>query len=294
MSTGLHETTQLWERLSSHIETFLEAWEHHPPAPNLADHLPHEPALRGVAAVELIKIDFEHRHLKGEWWPLEKYMELFPEILRDGEPPCDLIYEEYHTRKSRGEQPDPQEYFRRFRHSKPALERLLNCYDSNQTMSIAAGRPKVQFTPGDILDDFVLLAKLGSGAFASVFLARQQSMQRLVALKISADKGNEPQTLAQLDHPHIVRVYDQRRLPEKQVRLLYMQYAPGGTLHEVIERVHRTLPQDRHGRLLMDTVNAARCRGLSAAGRFFFAAAHECRELAGSSLPLGNSTRASP
>ena len=40
-----------------------------------------------------------------------------------------------------------------------------------------------------------------------VFLARQQSMQRLVALKISADKGTEPQTLAQLDHDYIVRVF---------------------------------------------------------------------------------------
>ena len=42
------------------------------------------------------------------------------------------------------------------------------------------------------------LVKLGKGAFASVFLARQVSMQRLVALKASADKGDEPQMLAQL------------------------------------------------------------------------------------------------
>ena len=31
---------------------------------------------------------------------------------------------------------------------------------------------------------------------------------RLVAVKISEDKGLEPQTLSQLDHNYIVRVYD--------------------------------------------------------------------------------------
>ena len=262
MPTAFNEPAQLWERLSGHMEAFLQAWEQNPPAPVIADFLPHDHTLRGVAAVELIKIDLEQRHLTQQWWPLERYMELYPEILHEGEPPCDLIYEEFHTRKSRGEQPDPEEYFRRFRNSKPVLERLLNCYDANQTMSLAANRPTVQFSPGDMIDDFVLLTKLGKGAFASVFLARQQSMQRLVALKISADKGNEPQTLAQLDHPHIVRVYDQRRLPEKHVRLLYMQYAPGGTLLEVNGRVARTLPQDRSGRLLIETVNES----LDAAG----------------------------
>ena len=42
--------------------------------------------------------------------------------------------------------------------------------------------------------DLDLLARLGKGAFACVFLARQRSMQRLVALKVSANRGNEPQT----------------------------------------------------------------------------------------------------
>ena len=36
--------------------------------------------------------------------------------------------------------------------------------------------------------------------------------------------------MALLDHPHIVRVFDQRQLADRQLRLLYMQYIPGGTL----------------------------------------------------------------
>ena len=91
-----------------------------------------------------------------------------------------------------------------------------------------------RIAPGDHLGDFYLMSTLGTGAFGSVFLARQESMQRMVALKISGDKGTEGQTLAQLDHPNIVRVYDQTRLPEQNLRLLYMQFAAGGTLQAVV------------------------------------------------------------
>ncbi len=38
-------------------------------------------------------------------------------------------------------------------------------------------------------------------------------MQRLVAVKISHDHGTEPQTLAQLDHDYIVRVFDNANWP---------------------------------------------------------------------------------
>lgn len=111
--------------------------------------------------------------------------------------------------------------------------------------------------PGDRIDDFDLLLELGHGAFAKVFLARQRSMQRLVAVKISADHGTEPQTLAQLDHESIVRVYDQRVLPDRGLKLLYMQYVPGGTLAAVLRRVRATAPERRTGRLLLDAVDEA-------------------------------------
>ncbi|WP_454194727.1 serine/threonine-protein kinase [Nocardia sp. Marseille-Q1738] len=115
---------------------------------------------------------------------------------------------------------------------------------------------------GQRIDDFDLLTGLGSGAFARVFLARQRSLQRLVAVKISADHGTEPQTLAQLDHDYIVRVFDQRLLddaegPGRRLRLLYMQFLPGGTLLSVLRRVRATPPAERSGKLLLDAVDAA-------------------------------------
>ncbi|MFI6364845.1 serine/threonine-protein kinase [Nocardia sp. NPDC050630] len=118
---------------------------------------------------------------------------------------------------------------------------------------------------GQSIDDFDLLTGLGSGAFARVFLARQRSLQRLVAVKISADHGTEPQTLAQLDHDYIVRVFDQRLLGSddardpamRRLRLLYMQFLPGGTLLGVLRWVRSTRPAERSGQLLLDAVDAA-------------------------------------
>lgn len=131
--------------------------------------------------------------------------------------------------------------------------------------SFAVVSPSTRLTQiqvGQQLDDFDLMLELGSGAFARVFLARQRSMQRLVAVKISANEGHEPQTLAQLDHDYIVRVFDQRILRDQNWRLLYMQYLPGGTLLDVVETIHRTKRSPETGQTLLDAVdNALEARG---------------------------------
>ncbi|MFE3442078.1 serine/threonine-protein kinase [Nocardia sp. NPDC059180] len=116
---------------------------------------------------------------------------------------------------------------------------------------------------GTSIGDFDLLTGLGTGAFARVFLARQRSLQRLVAVKVSADHGTEPQTLAQLDHDYIVRVFDQQLLESgrargsRRLRFLYMQFLPGGTLLGALRWVRATPPAERDGRLLLDAVDTA-------------------------------------
>ena len=61
--------------------------------------------------------------------------------------------------------------------------------------------------------------------------------------------------MAQLDHPHIVRVFDQRLLPERKMRLLYMQYIPGGTLQPVVELVRQLPPSERSGATLLKVID---------------------------------------
>ncbi|MFI5507929.1 serine/threonine-protein kinase [Mycobacterium sp. NPDC051804] len=124
-------------------------------------------------------------------------------------------------------------------------------------VDIDPSAPLAQIEVGQRLDDFDLLIELGSGAFARVFLARQLSLQRLVAVKISANRGHEPQTLAQLDHDYIVRVFDQRILRDRDWRLLYMQYLPGGTLLDLGRAVFAAERPPDSGQALLDAVDVA-------------------------------------
>src|SRR5437588_8762727 len=93
--------------------------------------------------------------------------------------------------------------------------------------------PSSELAPGARVGDFELLHLLGEGAFAKVFLARQLSLGRLVALKVAADPGSEARTLARLEHDHIVQVFAEDVVPERGMRLLCMQYVPGTTLQRV-------------------------------------------------------------
>ncbi len=253
------DASVVWQQLSERIDAFISAWEAGRP-PMLAEYVPEgPPALRRLTLVEAVKVDLEYRWKEPRWHKtIEQYVADFPELASEGCPPCDIIYEEYHIRRSSGEAVTLGDYCRRFPQRADELKRLIAVDNADKTTTLLSGAGRVPvFEAGQKVDDFDLLAALGKGAFATVFLARQISMQRMVALKISRDRGFEPQTLAQLDHPHIVRVFDQRQLAENKLRLLYMQYVAGGTLQSVIEHARGLPPAMRSGRTLIEAIDKA-------------------------------------
>src|SRR5262249_37830160 len=109
---------------------------------------------------------------------------------------------------------------------------------------------------GQTVNDFHLLEILGAGSFARVFLARQVSLGRQVALKVSRNRGQEARTLAILEHEHIVRVFSEVVDREHDLRLLCMQYVPGATLEKVIEAVRYLPLRQRGGRAILDFLDA--------------------------------------
>lgn len=235
-----------WTQMADCIERFCVEWQDRNTPPDLRDFVPPESSkTRRLTLIELVKVDLEHRWTRRiDPNSVEQYLERWPELKEpDGNAPCDLVYEEFHIRRQAGEDIRLSEFVERFPALADRLRRLIGQADSVDASSmLGASRQKITLQPGDTIDDFDLLTRLGSGAFATVFLARQKSMQRLCALKVSVTRSNEAQTLAQLDHPNIVRVYDQRIIPEKNVRLLYMQYVAGASLSEVLDQL-RLLPK---------------------------------------------------
>jgi serine/threonine protein kinase len=249
------------------VRLFADAWKTSA-APSPADFLADaRPAVRRLLLVELVKVDLNRRWRRPDLRrKVEHYLELFPELTADGQLPYDLVVEEYQARRQQGEVADIEEYERRFASHAEPLRRLLLDADRAPSTAMALATPMDELEAGQQIDDFDLILRVGQGAFGRVFLARQRSMQRLVALKVSADRSNEPQTMAQLDHPHIVRVFDQRLIADRDLRLLYMQYVAGGTLQSVISHT-RLLPQtERSGAALFEAIDQClSARGESAA-----------------------------
>ncbi|TWT97907.1 Serine/threonine-protein kinase PrkC [Botrimarina colliarenosi] len=215
---------------------------------------PSQPQHTPFLLAELVKLDMAAAAEMGRDPCLDWYLGALPDLLSADRLPFDLVIEEYQLRRENGHDPKQSEYAERF----PQHAGLLGRFSCNaETVAPTAKKPAApdELVAGDEIDDFVIVQELGSGAFARVYLARQVSMQRLVALKVSAGKGDEPRALAQFDHPNIVRVYDQRALNDGTTHLLYMQYLPGGTLADVVKRVQWAGAAACNGGVLLDAVD---------------------------------------
>src|SRR5262245_16987074 len=121
---------------------------------------------------------------------------------------------------------------------------------------------------GTELLGFRLLADLGEGAFARVYLARQGDLaNRHVVLKVSTDIHEELQTLAQLQHTNIVPIYSVHRAG--QLHAVCMPYFGATTLANVLQewRGRESLPQS--GKELVSTIvnRKSTVRGADSAAR---------------------------
>lgn len=256
MDPTSNSTTRDFQVVEQYLNRFLEAWEAEPGPPALSEFLPPaDTPERHAVLVELIKLDMEYRQERGLACRLENYLENYGADFPHG-PPTVLIFEEFHLRKRAGEAVVAAEYLDRFPIRATELRRFFEGGMAGAA-GTAGGNFANAFQPGDTIQDFRLLLSLGQGSFGAVFLAHQTSMNRMVALKITNDLGTEPQTLAQLNHEHIVRVFDLREIEGHDLRLMYMEYVPGGTLRDVVTRVAETAPERRSGKLMADVVREA-------------------------------------
>lgn len=101
---------------------------------------------------------------------------------------------------------------------------------------------------GQKIPGYRLLGKLGAGAMATVYKARQLNLDRLVAIKVLPRKSSQnPQFIerfyaegraaAQLNHPHIVQAYDVGKAGE--YHYFVMEYVNGRTVYDDIVKNKR-------------------------------------------------------
>lgn len=218
------------------VARFAADWESalrgdRPDPPPLDSYVPDGSAVRLAVLTDLVRIDLRQRWRRtGAGKRIMEYLREFPEVIASPRF-VDLVCEEFLV--SRRYRPMDIETFTA---EYPELAGELRERLSGVEPPTAARLPE-NVEIGRRLDDFDLLTDLGGGQSSRVFLARQRSMQRLVAVRVEADADSDAATVAQLDHQYIVRVFDQRRVEDggKPLRLLYMQYLPGGTASGVLD-----------------------------------------------------------
>ncbi|OQW96266.1 MAG: hypothetical protein BWK77_05595, partial [Verrucomicrobia bacterium A1] len=109
--------------------------------------------------------------------------------------------------------------------------------------SAALTVPNGDFAPGTRIAGFEIVRPLGKGGMGEVYLARQMSMGREIALKIlSAEFAAQPgaverflkevQVAARLEHPHIVTAYDAGE--DDGLYYMAMHYIPGQSLAAIL------------------------------------------------------------
>lgn len=124
-----------------------------------------------------------------------------------------------------------------------------------------------EFDAGDIIDGrYRVLHRLGAGGMADVYLARDQQLDRDVALKLlhrrfAEDPGfverfrREAQAAASLQHPNVVSVFDRGSF--EGTYYIAMEYLPGRTLKQLI-REDAPLEVDRAIDIAIQMLKAAR------------------------------------
>ena len=119
--------------------------------------------------------------------------------------------------------------------------------------------------PGDTLGDLKIERTIGVGGMGKVYLAKQQNMNRQVAVKVLPLKYarndhirerflQEIRTTAQLEHPNIVTIYDAGE--HNGTWYLTMAYVEGYSLDRILERDDQPFPEAEALRIAIEIAKA--------------------------------------
>jgi serine/threonine protein kinase len=219
----------LVDGLCDEFEAQLRAGQH----PKIEDYLARRAeSERAPLLLELLKIEFSYLHQSNRAWSLEDYLQRFhgqEEIVQTAyRELCSSFDTVPSTVISVGHR------LTKGGSSKPAKSPDTNVIELS-TRDSAAHAP-----PPDRIGKYKILKLLGKGAFANVYLGKDEVLERLVAVKVprtsrltgstsSSAFQSEARLLARLDHPHIVRIYDAEQT-EEGLCYIASQYIEGGTL----------------------------------------------------------------
>lgn len=244
--------------------------------------MPELESIQKSAVAELLE-EQRRRWQQGDRVPAEHYLQRTPPLAESAA--LDLIVNEVLLRQEAGETPSAKEYIARFPQYAAALEGQFALQQADgklwlgdiETLAQVRGpRPDMRETmspahPHDPswlampagVPGYEVLDLLGRGGMGVVYKARQVALERTVALKMvlagahaSADERSrfqsEAKSVAQLQHPNIVQVYDYG--VHDGLPWFSLEFVAGGTLAQ--KRAGKALPPAEAARLLLTLARA--------------------------------------
>ncbi len=131
----------------------------------------------------------------------------------------ELIKTDMDRRSRQGEEPSEDDYLDRFPDYREQIEQLKQEASRKRTVQLDSSLRVTShgFVAGHHLGHYVLIRRVGSGAFGEVWQARDTQLHRIVAVKIPrpayvrqmgiSSTLREGQAAAKLKHPHIVAIH---------------------------------------------------------------------------------------
>jgi serine/threonine protein kinase/tetratricopeptide (TPR) repeat protein len=207
---------------------------------------------------------------RGQPTPPERLLVQWPTDPSADPDVASLLYEDYCQRCRRGEQRAPEPYLEGVTAPENALASMSSYHALLQsTNGHDFGSDLLLSLPGvgeEVLG-YRLIYELGRGSFARVFLAEQKILgHRPVVVKVSAIDGDEPCTLAQLQHTHIMPIYSVHEDKSAGVRAVCMPYFGGASLSQTLDVLKAATVRPTHGADLMRAL-ATVARGVGGEGR---------------------------
>lgn len=199
---------------------------------------------------------FVGRWRQGERTNARDFVEEYPEWGSQKSVVLHLAYAEYCLRRESGETVLPSTLCEQFPHYRHSLRRYLSVRayvnrdqegwqdellnqlekweqeDRRKAAAIRWPEPGEQFLGFEILED------LGRGAFARVYLARQEDLSRFVALKVARHGGPEAKTLGRLQHENIVPVHSVSTDDSNGLTAVCMGYFGRATLVDMLDAAY--------------------------------------------------------
>jgi serine/threonine protein kinase/formylglycine-generating enzyme required for sulfatase activity len=205
---------------------YAQLWAEASSPPNVFDFLALHSGSPATERFEVLRLDQVKRR-PHECIPVEEYLRGCPELIGHEDLVFELVVAEFRQLQEAGDCPHLKDFMQRF----PTLALRLCGVLSEVRSGDVPGSTADHVSGGDgtVVDDADALADvaeerytpttiLGEGAFGTVYLARDNQLHRLVAVKLIKRKQHdtmvvdrclaEARILASLDHPAIIPIFD--------------------------------------------------------------------------------------